>query len=263
MDPNLDSLLEASNPADRSRIAGAGVQAALDDLGARISRSAPGSRGTRRRWSIDRPRLAILVAAVLLATSAAVAAHSVFSAHTGRYPAKAEVPIGGPGEELDPSAPDFRTVALQLASDIPYPRDYAAWRDFLISDEIDTDAGGTLVSTGALHGWFAASAFCAWVQSWRHALVAGDDAAAARAADMVAAAPRWQAVTAEDPHPSPTVPADQGTTYSLFGWMLPYRDAVLAGERARVDHLLATGYGDKCWTSDPAKRGEVPSGRGS
>jgi hypothetical protein len=34
--------------------------------------------------------------------------------------------------------------------------------------------------------------------------------------------------------------------------MLPYRDAVLAGDRARVEHLLATGYGQgKCWSSDP------------
>jgi hypothetical protein len=35
--------------------------------------------------------------------------------------------------------------------------------------------------------------------------------------------------------------------------MLPYRDAVLVGDRARVEHLLATGYGGgQCWLSDPA-----------
>jgi hypothetical protein len=34
-----------------------------------------------------------------------------------------------------------------------------------------------------------------------------------------------------------------GTTRpTLFGWMLPSRDAVLAGDRARVEQLLATGY---------------------
>ena len=33
--------------------------------------------------------------------------------------------------------------------------------------------------------------------------------------------------------------------------MLPYRDAVAAGDRATVERLLSTGYGDKCWTSDP------------
>lgn len=38
--------------------------------------------------------------------------------------------------------------------------------------------------------------------------------------------------------------------------MLPYRDAVTAGDRATVEGLLSTGYGDKCWTSDPDWMGE-------
>ncbi len=29
--------------------------------------------------------------------------------------------MGGPGEELNPAAPDFRSVALQISADIPYP----------------------------------------------------------------------------------------------------------------------------------------------
>jgi hypothetical protein len=34
--------------------------------------------------------------------------------------------------------------------------------------------------------------------------------------------------------------------------MLPYREAVLSGDRAGVEHLLATGNGDgKCWLTDP------------
>jgi hypothetical protein len=40
--------------------------------------------------------------------------------------------------------------------------------------------------------------------------------------------------------------------------MLPYRDAVLAGDRARVEQLLATGYGGgRCWLSDPEWIGQV------
>jgi hypothetical protein len=40
--------------------------------------------------------------------------------------------------------------------------------------------------------------------------------------------------------------------------MLPYRDAVLAGDRARVEQLLATGYGGgQCWLSDPAWMAQV------
>jgi hypothetical protein len=34
--------------------------------------------------------------------------------------------------------------------------------------------------------------------------------------------------------------------------MLPYRDAVLASDRVRVENLLASGYGDgRCWLADP------------
>jgi hypothetical protein len=160
--------------------------------------------------------------------------------------------MGGPGELLNPAAPDFRKVALQVSSDIPYPAGYESWRDFLISNE-SRFADGGVESTGALHGWFAASAFCAWVQSWRQAAIAGDANATGGAAQTIAQAPRWKAVTDEDPHPDPSAANDPGAeTGTLFGWMLPYRDAVLAGDRARVEQLLAAGYGDgKCWSSDP------------
>jgi hypothetical protein len=90
------------------------------------------------------------------------------------------------------------------------------------------------------------------VQAWREADIAGRPAAVAQAAAMIAAAPGWSAVTAEDPDPDASVPGDLGTkTYTLFGWMLPYRDAVLAGDRARVEKLLAFNYGD-AWLGDHA-----------
>jgi hypothetical protein len=115
------------------------------------------------------------------------------------------------------------------------------------------------VSTGAIHGWFAASAYCAWVQSWRQASIAGDANATALAAETIAQAPSWKAVTDEDAHPDPNAANDPGAeTGTLFGWMLPYRDAVLAGDRARVEHLLATGYGGgRCWLSDPVWMAQV------
>jgi hypothetical protein len=81
---------------------------------------------------------------------------------------------------------------------------------------------------------------------------------AARAAQVVSEATGWKAVTDEDPHPDPSIPGDGGTTQSsLFGWMLPYQEAVLVGDRARVEHLLAFGYGDKCSTSDPDWRAQM------
>jgi hypothetical protein len=60
----------------------------------------------------------------------------------------------------------------------------------------------------------------------------------------------------EDPHPDPYAANDPGAEQgTLFGWLLPYRDAVLAGDRARVEHLLATGYGDgRCTLYDPVLR---------
>jgi hypothetical protein len=97
------------------------------------------------------------------------------------------------------------------------------------------------------------------VQSWRRASVAGDANATAQAAQMIAQAPGWKAVTDEDPHPDPASANDPGAqSGSLFGWMLPYRDAVLAGDRAHVEQLLATGYGGgQCWLSDPAWMAQV------
>lgn len=255
-------LLEACDPVRRSTLASEEIEDALDEIGAAIIRL-PG-RATQRRSS--RPRRAVLVvAAAVLAISAGVAtAAGVFGAHTGLFPTKTEQAIGGPGEKLNPAAPDFNAVALQIASDIPYPKGYAAWRDWILKVQAPTSnvtrPGGAasafpagLVTTGALHGWFAASAFCAWVQDWRQSSIAGDASATAQAAQTIAQAPSWKAVKNEDPHPDPSAANDPGAASgTLFGWMLPYRDAVLAADRARVDHLLATGYGSgKCWLSDP------------
>ncbi|HMI99008.1 MAG TPA: hypothetical protein VK488_04150 [Gaiellaceae bacterium] len=261
--------MEACDPVERSGLAGEGIEGALEEIGAAITnRPAPSPRATRRR---GRRRTVLVVAATMLAISATVAtAAVVFSAHTGLFPTKAEQAVGGPGEALNPAAPDFRAVALQIASDIHYPNGYASWRDWVLQTQVASSGvggpGGSespfpagLVSTGALHGWFAASAFCAWVQSWRQASIAGDANATTQAAQTIAQAPRWRAVTDEDPHPDPSAANDPGAVSgTLFGWMLPYRDAVVAGDRARVEHLLATGYGDgKCWLSDPLWMAQV------
>jgi hypothetical protein len=263
---DLDRHLNESDPVRRSSLSNEGVNRALDDLGAAIAGLPRRARAPARRRKRSRSRAVVILAAVFAAT-ATVAAAAGLSAHTGRWQPtpqqiasaspedaarmQSEVDMGGPGELLDPTAPDYRDVALQVASDIPYPHGFDSWRDYLISREIQTADPGGVESSGALHGWFAASAFCAWIQDWRRADLSGDTGTAADAAHVISAAPSWEAVTDEDPHPDPSVPGDFGTTYSLFGWMLPYRDAVLAGDRAGVEHLLASAYGDKCWTSDP------------
>jgi hypothetical protein len=258
---DVDVLLQRHDPAREWALRAGGVDEALNDLGAAIA-SGPRHASIRRRRVVRR-RVLVLVAAVVLALGATVAVASVLTAHTGRYPSPADEAMGGPGEELNPTSPDFGEVIRQIAADIPYPSGYDYWRDFFIADEVrhDADADG-LVSTGAIHGWIAASAYCAWVQSWRQADLRGDSDAAALAVRMISAAPGWKAVTDEDPHPDASVPGDDGSTqYSLFGWMLPYRDAVLAGDRQGVERLLASDYGSKCGVSDPDWRAELANHR--
>ena len=189
----MTAHLRQADPIASMPVATPDLEAALDEIAQAIVRQ---PRGPRRRLSAPRLRVAIVVTAIALLIGGGVAAGAgLFSAHTGIFPSKAETAMGGPGEALDPAAPDFRAVALQVASDIPYPAGYESWREFLIADEIRMDSGSGLVSTGALHGWFAASAFCAWVRSWRDAELAGDNAGAARAAQVVAQVPGWKAVT--------------------------------------------------------------------
>jgi hypothetical protein len=257
--------LEACDPVAASALASERIDGALDAIGAAIARQPRQAPRSPRRRPFGRRRALVVAVTAVLAISAGVATGAVvLGAHTGLFPSKLEQAVGGPGEALDPAAPDYRAVALEIASDVPYPERYAAWREWILKVEGPTsDATGQagaapafpagLVSTGALRGWFAASAFCAWVQSWRQGVIAGDANGSEEAARTIAQAPGWKAVTDEDPHPSPSAGNDPGAVSgTLFGWMLPYRDAVLAGDRARVERLLASGYGGgKCWLSDP------------
>jgi len=251
VETDVSRLLRSIDPVDRLALTAPGIDGAMDELGVAIT-CLP-ARSPRRRLS--RPVFALGLAVLVVVIGGSVATAAILSAHTGRTMPKAQVPIGGPGEELNPAAPDFHSVALQIGADIPYPDGYGKWRDLVISDA--TDPSG-LVSSGALHGWFAMSAFCAWVRDWDHAVAAGDGPAAAQAARTIAKAPDWKAVTDEDPYPDPAAINDPGAEAgTLFGWLLPYRDAVLAADRARVDHLLATGYGDgRCSLYDPAWRAQ-------
>lgn len=255
-------LLERSDPARRVDLANVSISEALDEVGAAVLASA--RRRRRRSGSVLASRRNLVLVGVAIAVLAAgvATAANVLSAHTGIFPSKTDQAMGGPGEALNPAAPDIRKVALQVASDIPYPAGYTFWRGFVVDEQVIPDSGekdpgkfpAGLISTGALHGWFAASAFCAWVQDWRQQTLAGDSTAAAQAAQQIEQAPDWKAVRDEDPNPDPAAPNDPGAeSGTLFGWMIPYRNAVLAGNRARVEQLLATGYGDgKCWLSDPA-----------
>ncbi len=268
----LNAFLKAGDPVEPSTLSGDGIESALDEIGAEITgRSRRASSRWTRRLSMSKPRAALVIGFATVGIGAAVAGGSQLSAHTGRFqptpqeiakaaktsPEKAKrlkayVDMGGPGEALDPTASDFRDVALQVASDIRWPDAYESWRDSLISDEIRWSEKGTVETSGALHGWFAMSAFCAWVLDWRYADITGDPVVATEASKVISGAPSWKAVADEDPHLDPAATGEDGKSRaSLFGWVLPFRDAVLAGDRAEVEHLLITEeHGGRCQDYD-------------
>jgi hypothetical protein len=258
---NLDrplALLREANPTvEASSILG--VEEALDGLSRAITRQPYASRARHmrhRRGAGPRLKVAVAIGIVALVAGGVATAAGVLPVYTGVFASGPDIQMGGPGENLNLAAPGFRSAALKLSSDIPYPAGYASWRDFVVTEQEPGPGGATAgdqVTTGALRGAFAASAFCAWVQEWRMATVAGESAEAQQAAAAISEAPSWSAVTAEDPHPSASAANDPGAEPgTLFGWMLPYRSAVLVGDPATVDQLLTSGYGDgKCWLADP------------
>src|SRR5437870_5221440 len=109
-------LLKTLDPIGGSAIDDEAIESALDELGAAIASRPPRAprrlpRAARHRSIVARHR-ALVIAAAILAIGAGVAAAGtvIFSAHTGLFPTKAEQEMGGPGEALNPAAPDFRAV---------------------------------------------------------------------------------------------------------------------------------------------------------
>jgi hypothetical protein len=224
-------------------------------------------RRAPRRWRLaNRPRAALagIVAFAVLSAGVAVAATQLLvPTYTHVYPPKGMIVGGGPGELLNLDGTHFRQIALQISSDIPYPAGYGSWRDSVISTEYRTQClprrptgrceWTPRVPAGQLHGAFAATAFTAWVIDWRHDMLTGRQAAAARDARVISGALHWKAVTAWDPHPSTSVPGDMGTTHpSTFGWTIPFIEAVRTRDPARVTQLiLSDRYGGPFASSVP------------
>ncbi|NLE74390.1 MAG: hypothetical protein GX604_07175 [Actinobacteria bacterium] len=271
----MDHLLAAQDPVRGLTLDADSLDSALDNLGVAIADSPRPRAGNvhSRRLPARRRLLVTLVAAGVIVTSVGGVAVAALTARTGRFqptaeqiavagPVEAErmqsdLAMGGPGELLNPAASDFGAVALQVAADIPYPQGFESWRDFLIARETMAGESNVLLSEGALRGWFAGSAFVAWVHSWHQAMVAGDEAVAEQAAEMIAGAPGWSAVMALDPRPNPLAPRDGDAVGTLFGWMLPYCEAVAAGDVSHVEQLLSTGYGNHAYVADPKWNAEL------
>lgn len=152
----------------------------------------------RRRW------VAAGVAAVVLGGAGVAAAGAgVFSARTGEGPSSAEdLLLGGPGENLDPGAPDFAEVVAEEIRDIPFPDERTrriAVNAQLPRTPLTGQAGGIdgygYTRTGILRSEGAISAICAWTNQWAAATASGDTAARDTAAQQVREAGDWPAVT--------------------------------------------------------------------
>lgn len=236
-------LLKASDPV-KDRNLEPGVEDALDELGSAIMGHARPRRSAARRRFLAGPRgLVAIGAALLVLAGGATAATQLLG-----------------GRDLHYAAPDFCRKALRLSAGIPYPAGYSSWRRWVLVSQLEvprvttsgacdsqTQGGRAVVGPHELRGFFAMSAFCAWVYDWRDAERAGDHAAAQDAAGVIGDAPRWPAVRAEDAHPTASQVHEtryglQGQ-HSLFGWLLPFRHAVQHGDTATVDALIASNYG--------------------
>ncbi|GEP37684.1 hypothetical protein NPS01_13470 [Nocardioides psychrotolerans] len=167
----------------------------------RVAGAMEGDSQPRRRKA--RIVVGALVGAVVLGTSG-IAAAELYSAYTGQGPVDAEdLRLGGPGERLDPAAPDYGQIVAQETADIPFPS--LESREFAVQAQVH-DArfavpGSERLSVGALRAWVADAALCAWSNEW--AAATRDDKAAdrAEAIGMVQQAPTWPAVVAIDPDP--------------------------------------------------------------
>ena len=157
-------------------------------------------------------------------------------AFTGRGPADAEdARLGGPGERLDTSAPDFAAAVDEVTADIIFPSEGA--RESAVSWQAQSWGGAssepTFVSTGAIRLWTAGNAVCAWSDVWAGA-VRGDDAAAAdEAATVILGAHSWAAITDTDPRLSGE---------SEFSWLPALEEAVKNEDFTAARRSLA-GHG--------------------
>lgn len=185
-----DDLVNATDPGPREA-----SDAELDRIWNRVGgvvTTTPRPRRRRIRATLG----AGLVALVVGASGIAVADH--YGARTGEGPRTAEdLRLGGPGERLDPAAPDLAEVLRVETGDIPFPSATARERSLRIQVRENASAsrpGTELVSTGALRGWVARDAVCAWANAWTVATRDGDAGARAEAAAMIRAARRWPAL---------------------------------------------------------------------
>lgn len=149
--------------------------------------------------------------AVLALGAGGVAAADIWSAHTGRPVTDPEVKeLSGPGEHIDPMAPDYDAVYDELTADIGFPdaesRSVSRAIELEIHDRDVADArrSGAVIGevSGGIRAQAARDAICSWGNTWAAATTSGDEAARAAAISALQSARSWPAVTAIDPEQS-------------------------------------------------------------
>ncbi|MDO7869594.1 hypothetical protein [Nocardioides jiangxiensis] len=179
----------------------------------------------------------VVVAGTLAAFAiggAGVATAAVYSAHTGIGPVDAEdVELGGPGERLDPSAPDFAVVLDEITRDIRFPSNQARERSLAFEADDLAESRGPSVSAGALRLWMSGHALCSWTDQWAVALRSGDDEARGEAAKVVLSARTWPSITDTDP---------EMANESEFAWLPALEQAIEAQRpQAAREALFSNG----------------------
>lgn len=171
------------------------VEGHLDATWEQIARRIDDSPRSKRR----RRAVAVVAVSAVLAGggTAAAAAADLFGARTGEFASSADVRRSGPGEFLRSQGKDFAQVTLAETADIPFPSEQV--RAVSAKAQLDDlGAGDTQVASGALRGFVANDAICAWSNAFARAIADGDRAAAKAAASTLAAAEDWPAVRALD-----------------------------------------------------------------
>lgn len=185
----------------------------------------------RSRWKAV---VAGIVAVGVVGVGGAATA-GVISAHTGKGPVDAEdVELGGPGERLNPAAPDFAAVVDEVTTDIRFPS--AQSRDRALSWEVEdlsSDKEPASVSTGALRLWTAGHALCSWSNTWAVALRTGDTATEKQAAEVILGARNWPSITDTDPDIA---------NESEFAWLPDLEQAIQSDDRLAAKNAL-DGHG--------------------
>lgn len=199
------------------------------------------------------------VAALVLAAGG-VAGAGVWSASTGRPVTDPEIrELSGPGEYIDPMAPDYAQVYDELTADIDFPdqhsRALAREIELRIHDQDVRDARRSGESIGEVSGGIRAqaarNAVCSWANEWAEATSSGDSAGRTEAVAALQRSTSWPAVTDVDPDqfygPSETW-TDRGRSGVYYPQETEFAYLPLVAEAAEGRDLERMGgLLENCW----------------